>query len=1072
MEAILDFNQDLDVGLFDRVVDALFSGKGEEQKMAQQVLTQFTDHEMSWARADRILSDSNSLQSKFIALQILEKLIQTKWKILDEEPRNGIKNFSLNLIVELASSEESLRQNRVFLSKLNLVLVQILKQDWPQKWPDFIPDIVATSRTNLALCENNMAILKLLSEEVFDFSAEQMTQAKAKALKTQMCGEFSSIYSLCMEILQKAVQPSLILATLETLLRFLSWIPFGFIFEMDLINNLCTRFLQPPITRNVTIKCLTEIGSLECGNDYQEQLVNMFTMAVGGLHEILGDLGNVSEEWDEYDDDQQEFIQNVAIFLTSFLSSHLRLVETSASRATVIQAHQYVLRISQVDERELFKVCLEYWNVLVRGMYEDSRTSSFNAPSGLLNLGSNAGANGASMSADLRRQMYSGILTGVRYVMISRMARPEEVLIVENDEGEIVREFIKETDTITLYKAERECLIYLTHLDPKDMENIMVEKLNRQMDGSEWSWSNLNKLCWAIGSISGSMSEDQERRVLVIIIKDLLSLCELKRGKDNKAVVASNIMYVVGQYPRFLKAHWKFLKTVANKLFEFMHELHEGVRDMACDTFVTIAQKCRRHFIAHQPGEASPFVDEIIANAESITSDLMPQQVNRFCEAVGYLISAQLNTQTQAMLISGLMKPYNDEWNSLVQKVGENINVLEDLNVVKQLGNILRVNVSACGAVGKGFISQVGNIYIDMLGLYKAVSEIISSCVARDGAIATKYANVRAMRTIKKEALRLVDTYVKHCDGEVAAVNENMVPPLLEAVLADYAQNVPPARDAEVLKTVNTITGALGGLMTDKIPIVFDSLFESTINMINQDFTDYPEHRLAIYQLLQTINQKCFSALLNLPPQQFRFMVMSIMWGFKHTHRDVADVALTITQDMINNFNMCDRTISDAFFKAYFVELLNEIIVVLADNEHKSSFKPQYMVLARMVRLIDSNQITAPLFDASQPENSGLDNGLYVRQSIANLLATAFANLTQRQIEVFVEGLFNFNDDLEKFRNHVRDFLIQTKEFAGDNADLYLDETERDIEQKKQKEKEMARAIPGMVKPSEMEEDE
>ncbi|KAJ2500172.1 Karyopherin transporter [Coemansia sp. RSA 1972] len=1072
MEAILDFNQDLDVGLFDRVVDALFSGKGEEQKMAQQVLTQFTDHEMSWARADRILSDSNSLQSKFIALQILEKLIQTKWKILDEEPRNGIKNFSLNLIVELASSEESLRQNRVFLSKLNLVLVQILKQDWPQKWPDFIPDIVATSRTNLALCENNMAILKLLSEEVFDFSAEQMTQAKAKALKTQMCGEFSSIYSLCMEILQKAVQPSLILATLETLLRFLSWIPFGFIFEMDLINNLCTRFLQPPITRNVTIKCLTEIGSLECGNEYQEQLVNMFTMAVGGLHEILGDLGNVSEEWDEYDDDQQEFIQNVAIFLTSFLSSHLRLVETSASRASVIQAHQYVLRISQVDERELFKVCLEYWNVLVRGMYEDSRTSSFNAPSGLLNLGSNAGANGASMSADLRRQMYSGILTGVRYVMISRMARPEEVLIVENDEGEIVREFIKETDTITLYKAERECLIYLTHLDPKDMENIMVEKLNRQMDGTEWSWSNLNKLCWAIGSISGSMSEDQERRVLVIIIKDLLSLCELKRGKDNKAVVASNIMYVVGQYPRFLKAHWKFLKTVANKLFEFMHELHEGVRDMACDTFVTIAQKCRRHFIAHQPGEASPFVDEIIANAESITSDLMPQQVNRFCEAVGYLISAQLNTQTQAMLISGLMKPYNDEWNSLVQKVGENINVLEDLNVVKQLGNILRVNVSACGAVGKGFISQVGNIYIDMLGLYKAVSEIISSCVARDGAIATKYANVRAMRTIKKEALRLVDTYVKHCDGEVAAVNENMVPPLLEAVLADYAQNVPPARDAEVLKTVNTITGALGGLMTDKIPIVFDSLFESTINMINQDFTDYPEHRLAIYQLLQTINQKCFSALLNLPPQQFRFMVMSIMWGFKHTHRDVADVALTITQDMINNFNMCDRSISDAFFKAYFVELLNEIIVVLADNEHKSSFKPQYMVLARMVRLIDSNQITAPLFDASQPENSGLDNGMFVRQSIANLLATAFANLTQRQIEVFVEGLFNYNDDLEKFRNHVRDFLIQTKEFAGDNADLYLDETEHDIEQKKQKEKEMARAIPGMVKPSEMEEDE
>ncbi|KAJ2435149.1 Karyopherin transporter, partial [Coemansia sp. RSA 2424] len=423
---------------------------------------------------------------------ILEKLIQTKWKILPIEQRTGIKNFIVEVILHTASTEESLRQNKVYLNKLNLILVQVLKQEWPQNWPTFIPEIVQTSRTNLSLCENNMAILKLLSEEVFDFSAEQMTQAKTKNLKSQMCGEFSSIYSLCTEILQKAVQPTLILATLETLLRFLSWIPFGYVFETDLISNLCTRFLQPQVTRNVTIKCLTEIGGLECGSDFKEQFVGMFTMAVAGLREILGDLSKIDEEWDDYDNEQQEFVQNVAMFLTSFLASHLRLVESSATRETVIQAHQYLLRISQVDEREMFKVCLEYWNVLVRGLYEDGRTTQFNAPTGLLNLGgpaagSNASGNSNTMSAELRRQMYAGVLTGVRYVMISRMARPEEVLIVENDEGEIVREFIKETDTITLYKTQRECLIYLTHLDPKDMENIMVEKLGRQMDGSEWS---------------------------------------------------------------------------------------------------------------------------------------------------------------------------------------------------------------------------------------------------------------------------------------------------------------------------------------------------------------------------------------------------------------------------------------------------------------------------------------------------------------------------------------------------------------------------------------------------------
>jgi exportin-1 len=65
-----------------------------------------------------------------------------------------------------------------------------------------------------------------------------MTQLKASTLKTQMKQEFSEIYNLCREILDKAVKPSLIKATLETLLRFVHWVPVGYIFETDLIETL------------------------------------------------------------------------------------------------------------------------------------------------------------------------------------------------------------------------------------------------------------------------------------------------------------------------------------------------------------------------------------------------------------------------------------------------------------------------------------------------------------------------------------------------------------------------------------------------------------------------------------------------------------------------------------------------------------------------------------------------------------------------------------------------------------------------------------------------------------------
>ena len=116
----------------------------------------------------------------------------------------------------------------------------------------------------------------------------------------------------------------------------------------------------------------------------------------------------------------------------------------------------------------------------------------------------------------------------------------------------------QDTDAITLYKSMRECLIYLTHLDPQDAQDSMLKKLDKQVDtspASEWSWNNLNTLCWAIGSISGALSEPAEKTFLVRVIKDLLNLCEQKKGKDHKAVIASNIMYVVGQVRSVARAN-------------------------------------------------------------------------------------------------------------------------------------------------------------------------------------------------------------------------------------------------------------------------------------------------------------------------------------------------------------------------------------------------------------------------------------------------------------------------------------------------------------------------------------
>ncbi|KAI7862138.1 nuclear export factor CRM1 [Spinellus fusiger] len=1077
-ESILDFSKELDVAQLDQVVLKFFTGVGSEQQMAQKVLTEFQDHEEAWTRVDGILEHSNVPQTKFIALQILEKFIQTRWNTLPPDSRTAIRYFIVNVIVKVSADESTMIRERTYLNKLNMVLVQVLKQEWPRNWPSFIPEVVDSSKTNLSLCENNMAILKLLSEEIFDYSAEQMTQLKTSNLRSQMCGEFSGIFQLCKEVLDKAQKPSLILATLETLLRFLSWIPLGYVFETSLIDTLCNRFLMERETRNVTLQCLTEIGGLKVENNYHDKLAAMFTSVMTSVNVMVPPSTDLAEVYDNSADDDQEFVQNLALFLTGFLSSHLKILEQVAGTTELlVNAHYYLIKISRVDDREIFKICLEYWAQLVQELFEEVRTlGNADVPSmemPLLDLGAglNAMQNAGHRS---RKAIYLNVLSNLRIVMIERMVKPEEVLVVENDEGEIVREFFKESDTIVLYKSMKEVLVYLTNLDVADTEEIMSTKLQKQMDGSEWSWQNLNKLCWAIGSISGAMSEETEKRFLVTVIKELLSLCEMKRGKDNKAVVASNIMYTVGQYPRFLKAHWKFLKTVVNKLFEFMHESHEGVQDMACDTFIKIAQKCKRHFVLQQSGEVRPFIDEILESVSGITSDLVAQQIHTFYEALGYMISAQHSKPAQERLMLNYMEQPNAAWNEFMSQAKQNINILSDANQIKLIANVLKTNVSACGAVGPAFIIQLSKIYIDLLTLYSSVGKMITQIIAEQGLIATKTPRIRGLRTIKREVLKLVDAYVEAAE-DLHLVNNNMVGPFFDAVLPDYCLSADVARDAEVLEVLATMVTRLGTLMTPRIPAILEATFEPTLNMITKDFTEFPEHRTGFYNMLRAINFQCFPALLELAPSQFKLLIDSIVWGFKHTMRDIADVSLQICGELISNISRTDPSIAGVFYQTYYLSILQDIFFVLTDRDHKSGFKGQTEVLAQLFGLVTNNYIQVPLYDPAQVEDPTISNVQFLEGYVTLLLRNAFPHLQGGQINMFVMAMFKYNGVHATFKLEVRDFLIQLKEFAGENAELYLEEKEAQLESTRRAELEKALSIPGMVKPSElpvMDEDE
>jgi len=130
----------------DTTVRAFYEGRGDQQKQAQSTLNQFKENPDAWLMVDKILQDAQYPQTKYLGLQVLDTVIMTRWKVLPREQCQGIRNFVVNFIIQMSNTEESLRKERALLNKLNLVLVSILKQEWPHNWPTFINEIISSCR--------------------------------------------------------------------------------------------------------------------------------------------------------------------------------------------------------------------------------------------------------------------------------------------------------------------------------------------------------------------------------------------------------------------------------------------------------------------------------------------------------------------------------------------------------------------------------------------------------------------------------------------------------------------------------------------------------------------------------------------------------------------------------------------------------------------------------------------------------------------------------------------------------------------------------------------------------------
>ncbi|KAL0235172.1 hypothetical protein GEMRC1_001754 [Eukaryota sp. GEM-RC1] len=975
------------------------------------------------------MESSSKEQGKYIALSVLEELVKFKYNVLPVDNANSLKLFLQNLIVTMATSNSP---SELLLKKADKVLVEIAKHEWPEKWPTFISDLVSSARSSLGMARNNLTILRLLTEEVTEFSDRSiLISARAQALKTQLSREFSSVFDLCLEIvITENVLPDLLSVTLLTLEKFIPWINHTYIFQSNLIDHLVNKQLVHPTIplsiKKLIVDCLAEIGEFKKVSPHESSLCMTFTNSINALDSSgTMPLDAPIPQAIMHPGEARDFATSCAMMITAFLKQHSYVLESNAeSKNAIPKGLAYLLKFSECPpDCELFKACVEYWSRLATDLYSDRQQGAVPRKRG-----------NHFRSYKHRYALYASSLDGARDLIMDRMVKPEEVIIRQDpDTGEWIRETLKDTEEVVLHRTQKDALIFITHLNNEGTKASIERRLRAFMETADQGLDNhsLNRLCWAVGSVSGSMGVDIEKTFVVLVLKRLLDLCNKFRTKDHRAVVASNIMYICSQYPRFLRNSPKFMGTVCNKLFEFMKEEHPGVKEMAVETFLTIAKKCRK--------KCSELVDNYIKNFHSLTECLPFELKVKVYEALGLMISSFNKAEQQQTRLEAILAQDNAVWRQVLQRgMASGGNDLNSLEVVTRVNEIVRVNTALCTNLEKVFDCQMSVIFKDLLQLFRHYSSALAQCYSTQGETSLRTHDVKAVRLLQKSILTLISTFFEHCPKQ--DLQQTYFPALLPDLLPSYNAAPPNVRDYEVLDVLTVLNKRVGVAGSHD---VFSMVFQPTIGMISENFETFPEIRVSFFKFVSSLvaNNISFNDIIKMGEDCLALVIQTAVYASKHPSQDASETGLLTLNTLIKNLSHRNEYVH-SFLSKFFIYIFHEVFAILTDTFHKSTFDKQVDVLKSILALLVNSPSSMPV-GTDPPQPTGMSNVQYFQMWLSAVITKGYANLSGPQIESFVKSLVELSHDVTKLRSVLADFLVMTRQWTVEEFEY----TEEMVEQ-------------------------
>ena len=252
-------------------------------------------------------------------------------------------------------------------------------------------------------------------------------------------------------------------------------------------------------------------------------------------------------------------------------------------------------------------------------------------------------------------------------------------------------------------------------------------------------------------------------------------------------------------------------------------------------------------------------------------------------EGIGHMVHV---SGESGKIIQNLMHFSNMSWSETFSQVSTNQTLLLRPDVIKKIDFNLKINQRVAESVGPAYIFQLRNIFRDLLELYSHYSQCVSTSVQQH-----QFTDMlKPMRLVRRDILRLISAYIDK-ETNFSIFNEQFLP-TLKSLIDDYRNSDPQARDPEVLMLFAMMFKKNGEVLAQSLEQIQTQLCEPTLQMIKDDYVNFPEFRESLFTLTEKIVKHCTAGLFGLNMGQLTTFILTILFAMKHEKPEAMEIGL------------------------------------------------------------------------------------------------------------------------------------------------------------------------------------